>query len=60
MEKIKKSKIDRSKMGFIVIKGDKTIKCKTEEEVWDLIEKDWEPYSVSYEDGYYAKQFIPF
>lgn len=55
-----KTKIDRSNMGFIVVKGNKTINCKTEAEVWDIINNDWEPYSVAYEDGYWAKQFIPF
>ena len=58
--KVKKEKVDRSNMGFIIEKGSKTYICKTEEEVWELIQKDWEPYSVTYEDGFYAKQFIPF
>jgi hypothetical protein len=57
---VEKEKIDRSKMGFIVYKGLKEIKCKTEEEVWKIIEGDWVPYHVTYEDGYWAKQFIPF
>jgi hypothetical protein len=55
-----KEKVDRSKMGFIVYKGLKEIKCKTEEEVWKIIGQDWVPYHVTYEDGYWAKQFIPF
>ena len=59
-EKKLKPKVDRSGMGFIIIKGDKTINCDTEAEVFDLINNNWEPYSVTYKDGYYAKQFIPF
>lgn len=57
---MKKEKIDRSKMGFIVTVGCKEIKCKTEEEAWEIVYNTFEPYMVTYEDGYWAKQFIPF
>ena len=59
-KKIKNKKIDRTKMGFIVLKGKEKIECDTEQEVWNLIEKDWQPYQVTYKDGYWAKQFLPF